>query len=147
MGSDIEVARYRRSERRSTAAIVRTEKEVDVGIVIKILINAAALWVAVQVVPDLDFDGTIPALLGIALVMGVINAVVRPILQVLSFPLILLTLGLFLLVVNAITLAIVVAVSGALGLGLSSGGFGATFLGALILSLVGWGLETLTGTR
>lgn len=117
------------------------------GIVIKILINAAALWVAVQVVPDLDFDGTIPALLGIALVMGVINAVVRPILQVLSFPLILLTLGLFLLVVNAITLAIVVAVSGALGLGLSSGGFGATFLGALILSLVGWGLETLTGTR
>lgn len=147
MGSDIEAARYRRSERRSTAAIVRTEKEVDVGIVIKILINAAALWVAVQVVPDLDFDGTIPALLGIALVMGVINAVVRPILQVLSFPLILLTLGLFLLVVNAITLAIVVAVSGALGLGLSSGGFGATFLGALILSLVGWGLETLTGTR
>ncbi|TVR34152.1 MAG: phage holin family protein [Nitriliruptor sp.] len=117
------------------------------GIVIKILINAAALWVAVQVVPDLDFDGTIPALLGIALVMGVINAVVRPILQVLSFPLILLTLGLFLLVVNAITLAIVVAVSGALGLGLSSGGFGATFLGALIISLVAWGLETLTGTR
>ncbi len=141
------MARYRRSVHRSTAAIVRTEKEVAVGIVIKILINAAALWVAVQVVPDLDFDGTIPALLGIALVMGVINAVVRPILQVLSFPLILLTLGLFLLVVNAITLAIVVAVSGALELGLSSGGFGATFLGALIISLVAWGLETLTGTR
>ena len=117
------------------------------GIIIKVLINAAALWVAVQIVPDLDFDGTIPALLGIALVMGVINAVIRPILTALSFPLILVTLGLFLLVVNAITLAIVIAASGALDLGLSSGGFGATFLGALIISLVAWGLETLTGTR
>lgn len=117
------------------------------GLVIKILINAAALWVAVAVVPGLEFNGTILALLAIALVMGVINAVVRPILAVLSLPLILVTLGLFLLVINAVMLWIVVAISGAFDLGLSSGGFGATFLGALIISLVAWGLETITGTR
>ncbi len=117
------------------------------GIVIKILINAAALWAAVSIVPDLDFNGTILALLGIALVMGVINAIVRPILALLSLPLILLTLGLFLLVINAVSLAIVVAISGALDLGLTSGGFGATFLGAIVISLVAWGLELLTRTR
>lgn len=117
------------------------------GIVIKILINAVALWVAVEVVPGLDFDGSIPSLLGIALIMGVINAIVRPILAVLSLPLILLTLGLFLLVVNAIALAIVIAISGSLDLGLATSGFGATFLGAVIISLVAWGLEVVTGHR
>lgn len=117
------------------------------GIVVKVLINAAALWASVAIVPGLNFDGTIPALLGIALVLGVINAVVRPILTVLSLPLILVTLGLFLLVVNAVTLWIVIAISGSLDLGLSSASFGATFLGALIISLVAWGLETITGTR
>jgi putative membrane protein len=118
-----------------------------VGALIKILIYAAALWVAVYLVPGLDFDGSALALLGIALLLGLVNVIVKPLLTVLSLPLIVLTLGLFLLVVNAIALTIVIAVSGQLDLGLTSSGFGATFLGALVVSLVAWGLETLTGRR
>jgi putative membrane protein len=116
-----------------------------VGALIKILIYAAALWVAVLLVPGLEFEGSIVALLVIALVLGVVNVVVKPIISVLSLPLVILTLGLFLLVINAITLAIVIAISGALDLGLTTTGFGATFLGALGVSIVSWGLETVTG--
>jgi putative membrane protein len=118
-----------------------------VGIVLKIVINAAALYVAVLLLDGLEFDGTVPALLVIALVMGVVNAVVRPILKVLTFPAILLTLGLFLIVINAIALALVIAISGALDLGLTTEGFGWTLAAAVIVSLVAWGLETVTGTR
>lgn len=117
------------------------------GLLVKIVIAAAALWVAVQLVPGLEFDGSIPTLLVVALILGVINAVVKPILTVLSFPLVVLTLGLFLLVVNAIALWIVVRLSEAFELGLTSDGFGATFIGALVVSLVVWGLETVTGVR
>jgi putative membrane protein len=118
-----------------------------VGLLLKVVIGAAALWVAVLVVPGLDFDGSVPTLLLVALILGVINAVVKPILTVLSLPLVVLTLGLFLLVVNAIALWLVVRISEALELGLTSEGFGATFLGALVVSLVVWGLESVTGTR
>jgi putative membrane protein len=118
-----------------------------VGVVLKILFNAAALWVAVALIDGLTFDGSPLALLGIALVLGIVNVVIKPILTVLSLPLVLLTLGFFLLVVNAITLAIVIAISGSLDLGLASDGFGATFLGAIVVSLVSWGLETITGAR
>jgi putative membrane protein len=114
-----------------------------VGAVLKIVINAAAVWVAVALLGGLEFDGSPLALLGIALLLGVINVVVKPILTVLSLPLIVLTLGLFLLVVNAISLAIVIALSGALDLGLTSDGFGWTLLGALVISIVSWGLEAL----
>lgn len=118
------------------------------GAVIKVLIYAAALWVAVEVVPGLDFVGDSPlAFLAIALVLGVTNAVLRPILRLLSFPLVVVTLGLFALVVNAVVLWIVIAVSDALDLGLASDGFGSTFLGALIVSLVTWALETFLRQR
>ncbi len=118
------------------------------GIVIRILMNAAALWVAVTVLDGFNFEfgeGSIPVFLGIALLMGVVNIIVRPIITVLALPAIILTLGLFLLVINAIVLAIVVAIAGALDLGLVSDNFGWTFLAALIVSVVSWGLETLVG--
>lgn len=117
------------------------------GILVKTVIGAAALWVAVQIVPGLEFDGSVVALLIVALILGVINAVVKPILTVLSLPLVVLTLGLFLLVVNAIALWVVIRISEALELGLTSEGFGATFLGALVVSLVIWAIETVTGRR
>jgi putative membrane protein len=122
------------------------------GIVVKVLVNAAALWVAVLLLDGLELhqelaDGGWLSLLIIGLILGIANAVVRPILTVLSLPLVLLTLGFFLLVVNAIVLALVIAISGALGLGLESAGFGWTFLGAIVVWLVSWGLETVMGTR
>ena len=121
------------------------------GIVIRVLINAAALWAAVTLLdPEFSFDFEtrgIPAFLGIALILGVLNVIVQPILRFLTFPAILLTLGLFLLVVNAVVLALTVAISGALDLGLESEGFGWTFLAALIVSVVSWALEAFLGRR
>ena len=71
---------------------------------IRLLVNAAALWVATRLVPGVTFDGGTLTFLGVALVFGVVNAFIRPVMQVLTFPLILVTLGLFLLVVNGLML-------------------------------------------
>lgn len=115
--------------------------------VLRIVVYAAAVWVAVAAVDGLAFDGSLVALGIIGIILAAVNAVVKPILKILSFPLIVLTLGLFLLVINAFTLWLTVRISEAAELGLSSTGFGATFLGALIVSLVTWAGETLTARR
>lgn len=120
------------------------------GVVLRILINAAALWVAVQLLDGFNYDlggDSWVGFLVVALLLGVLNALVKPILTVLSLPAVLLTLGLFLLVVNAIVLALTVWLSDALGLPLTSDGFGWTFLAALIVSLVSWALESLLRQR
>jgi putative membrane protein len=64
------------------------------SILLSLLINAAALWVATRLVDGISFTGTIPTLLGVALVFGVLNVVLRPILTLLTFPFFILTLGL-----------------------------------------------------
>ena len=74
----------------------------------------------------------------IALILAAVNAVARPIVTFFSLPIVLLTLGLFLLVINAAMFALTIWISGELDLGLSSTGFGATFLGALIVTIVSW---------
>ena len=73
------------------------------GFVVRLIVNAAALWVAAQLVPGIVVAGVTPLLLA-ALVLGLINAIVRPILLVLTLPLTLITLGLFIFVLNAFCL-------------------------------------------
>lgn len=104
--------------------------------VIRLLVNAAALWVATQFVPGVTFQGEWPAFLVVALTFGVLNAVVRPVAWVLTFPLIIVTLGLFLFVVNALMLWLTSLLSTRLGLGFHVDGFWAAFLGALVVSIV-----------
>jgi putative membrane protein len=106
------------------------------SIIVRLLLNAAALFAAVRVVQGVRFDGTVLAFLGVALVFGVVNAVVKPVLALFSIPLLLLTLGLFTLVINALVLWMTAGLSGALGLGFHVDGFGAAFLGALVVSVV-----------
>lgn len=116
-------------------------------LVLKLAVYAAALWVAVRLVEGLAFEGSWVALVGVALVFAGVNTVVKPIIKLLSLPLVILTLGLFLLVVNALMLGLTIWLAGALGLGISSTGFVATFLGAIIVSLVSWvGESLLEGT-
>jgi putative membrane protein len=100
------------------------------------LINAAALWVAVRLVPGVSFSGDGRLLFVVALVFGVLNASVRPLLWLLTLPFLVLTLGLFTFVLNALLLWMTSALSGALGLGFHVDGFGAAFLGALVVSAV-----------
>ncbi len=101
---------------------------------------------AVQLVPGLDFTGNNWALAGVTLLIAVANMIVRPVLTVLSLPIILLTLGLFLLAINAVVLQLVVWLSAPerLDLGLTSTGFfWATFLGALVIAVVRWAIEAV----
>lgn len=108
---------------------------------VRLLVTAASLWVAVRLVPGLSFAGTPLAFLAVAVVFAVVNAVVRPVALALSIPLLLLTLGLFWLVVNGLMLWLTAALSGALGLGFRVHGFGPAFLGALVVSVASWALD------
>ncbi len=103
---------------------------------IRLVVNAVAIWAAVQLVPGLNYVGSTTSLLIVALVFGVVNALVRPLLLLLTCPFIILTLGLFVLVVNTIMLSLTVWLSSIWDLGLTSTGFWATFLGALVISIV-----------
>jgi putative membrane protein len=114
-------------------------------LLLRLLVNAAALWVAVRFVPGISFDGNPVLLLAVALVFGVINTIVKPIVTLFSLPAVLLTLGLFLLVINALMLWFTGWLSTQLGLGFHVDGFGAAFLGAIVVSLVAWALSTFIG--
>jgi len=100
------------------------------------LVNAVALYVAARVVPGIDLGSNVGAVLGAALVFGLVNALIRPLLSFLSCPLIILTLGLFTLVINAVMLLLTSALSRAVGLAFVVEGFWPAFWGALVMSLV-----------
>jgi putative membrane protein len=110
---------------------------------VRLLVNAAALWVATQVVSGVTFDGGPVPMLGVALVFGVLNASLRPLAKILTFPLIIVTLGIFALVINGLMLWLTSALSSRLGLGFHVSGFWAAFWGALVVSLVGLALSML----
>lgn len=101
--------------------------------------TAATLWVAVWLIDGFEFGGEWWQFLIVAAIMGLANAIVKPILRLFSLPLILLTFGLFLIVVNALVLWFVVWLSDVLELGLTSDGFfWSTFLASIVISVVGW---------
>ena len=103
------------------------------GFVLRLIVNAAALWVAAQLVPGIVVAGLTPLLLA-ALVLGLINAVVRPILLVLTLPLTLMTLGLFIFILNAFCLWLTSRIVP----GFVVETFAAALLGALVVSIVSW---------
>jgi putative membrane protein len=112
-------------------------------VLLRLLINAAALWVATRLVSGISYTGDAVALFGVALVFGVLNVLIRPVLFFLSLPFLILTLGLFTLVLNAVMLLITSAASDALGLGFRVNGFGAALLGGLVVSVVSFALSLL----
>lgn len=107
-----------------------------------VLANALALWVAAAVLPGIEFGGeggdlALTVAL-VALVFGVLNALVKPVLKLISLPLIVLTLGLFLVVVNALMLSLTSWLAGVLNLDFTVQSFWwDAVLGALIVSAVG----------
>jgi putative membrane protein len=104
-----------------------------VGFVVRVLVNAATIALAAWLMPGIRVDGVVTALLA-GVVLGLINALVRPVLVVLTFPLTLLTLGLFLLVLNGLCLA----ATAWLVPGFDVDGLLAATLGALVVSVVSW---------
>ena len=113
-------------------------------LIVRLVINALALWIAITLIPGFNFEGSNVSLLIIALLFGLVNALVRPIIILLTCPLVLLTLGLFVLVINTIMLTLTVWLSGpdVFDLGLTSSGFWTTFLAAIIISIVSGILST-----
>lgn len=108
------------------------------GFFVRVLINAVAIYVATALVAGIRVSTTGTLLLA-ALVLAVVNAAVRPVMIVLTLPLTILSLGLFLLVLNAVCLLLVTLVVP----GVEVRSFGTAFLGALVISVVSWLLTRL----
>lgn len=113
---------------------------------VRVAVNAVAVGVACWLLADIWLRGgsdteRLLRLLLVAVVFGLVNAVVRPVVKFLSFPFIILTLGLLIFVINALMLMLTSWLSGQIGLGFHVDGFGTALVGALIITVVTWGLE------
>ena len=117
-----------------------------IELVIKILVNAAALWVAVQILPpnllSFDYGNDWWKLLAVALIFALVNSYIRPIVKALAFPISILTLGLVSFIINAALLLLVAGLSGQFALGFTVGDFppdlvsADTIIGAVVGAVV-----------
>ena len=125
---------------------------VRVGILIRVVVNAVAVWVATLLVGGIEVTadttaGDILTLLAVGAIFGLVNAVLKPIALLLSLPLLILTLGLFALVVNALLFWLIAAISDGLGLEFQVDGFWSAFWGAIVVSVVSWLLSLVVKDR
>ncbi len=99
-------------------------------------INAVALYVAILIVPGIDLRGAWTDIIWLALIFGLLNALVRPLLKFLTCPLIILTLGLFTIIINTVMLLLTSQIGQSFGFGLIVDGFWTAVLGSLVISVV-----------
>ena len=119
---------------------------------VRFLANAAAVAVATFLVPGISVTGTTwvdqaLAVLAVSVIFGLVNSFIKPLFAFVTAPLILLTLGLFLLVINALLLLLVSWAAELLGLGWHVDGLWSAFWGALIVSIVSFVLNAFFGKR
>jgi putative membrane protein len=100
--------------------------------IVRLFANAIALWAAAELVPGIDLSADFAGVLLVALVFGVVNAVLKPIIKLLALPLLFLSLGLFALVINAGLLLLTARLMD----GFSVDGFVAALVGSLVVSVV-----------
>jgi putative membrane protein len=112
------------------------------GFLIRAAVSALGLWVAAELLDGVSFDSTTKLIIA-AIVLGVVNALVRPIAFFLTLPITIVTLGLFLLVLNAAMIGLVAW----LVPGFQISGFWTAVLAALIVSLVSWAATSLIGSK
>ncbi len=112
-------------------------------LILRIAVNAVALWAAAELVDGVTLSQQFWQVILVALIFGVVNAVIKPIATLFSLPFIVLTLGLFTLVVNTLMLML----TDALTSGLTVAGFGSAFWGALVISLVSWLLNMFVSDK
>ena len=118
-----------------------TPGERIVGFVVRWAMLAVAVWVAAELIDGIHLEGW-QSIVVVALILGLLNALVKPILLVLSFPLTILTLGLFVLVLNAAMLGLTAWIAGKFdNILFDIDGFLDAFLGALIITVVTWVLS------
>lgn len=111
-------------------------------LLLRLIANAIALWCAARFIDGIVYTGNWPGLLGLSLVFGAVNTLIRPVLAFFTFPIQLLTLGLFTVVLNALMLWLTAASAARLGIDFTVSGFRAALLGSLLVSVVstvvGW---------
>ncbi len=100
------------------------------------LISGLGLLVAVAVLPGLHYEGGVLGFVTLALILGLLNAVLKPLLTFLTCPLVLVTLGLFMLVLNAVVLWVTGLLGRSIGIPFFVDGFGSAFLGGIVISVV-----------
>ncbi|MCD6554010.1 MAG: phage holin family protein [Chloroflexi bacterium] len=109
------------------------------------LINGLAIFVATQIVSGIHTEGGWAVIAIMAVILGLANALIAPVLKLLTCPLIILTLGLFTLVINAVVFWFSAWVGQRFGLGFYVDNFWAAFLGALVVSVVSMALSLVVG--
>lgn len=102
-------------------------------LILRILINAVAIWLTSLLLPGFNFSGNFLNLIVVAIIFGLVNALIRPIVKLLTLPINIITLGLFTLVINALMLMLTVWISSSLGLG---GGFLQNFVIAIVAAII-----------
>ncbi|RBQ13526.1 phage holin family protein [Micromonospora sp. LHW51205] len=122
------------------------------GFLIRLAITAVALWIATLIVPGVEVSGrntgnNVLTLIVVALVFGVVNAVLKPLIKVFGCVLYLLTLGLFALVVNALLFMLTDWIAGLLKLPFHVDGFWAAFWGAIVVAVVSWLISVVVPDR
>ena len=120
--------------------------------VLRLLVDAAALALATWLLAGISLTSSstsskVLVMLGVALIFGVVNAIVKPLFKLFTLPILLLTLGIFLLVINALMLMLTSWLAEQFGLGWEVEGFWTAVLGALIVSIVSWLLNTFVPDR
>jgi putative membrane protein len=123
-----------------------------VAFVIRVLVIAVSLWVATLIVSGIDNSAGTPAtrigtLVVVALIFGLVNATIKPIIKTLGCAFYLLTLGLIGLVVNALLFLLVGYLASSLGLPFTVGGFGSAFIGAIVVAVVSFVLHVVIPDR
>ena len=114
---------------------------------LRLAINALSLAAAIRMISGISFTGEWWKILIVAAIFGIINALIKPLVQLFTIPLIVITLGLFTLVINATMLAVTAALSEPFHLGFHISGFWPAFWGAIVISVVSMLLSWLTGVN
>ena len=105
-------------------------------LLLRLAINAAALWCAARFIDGISYTGSWQGLVGLALVFGIVNTFIRPVLRFFTFPITLLTLGLFTLVINAAMLLLTARIAEGVGISFAVRGFIPALLGAICVSVL-----------
>ncbi|OHE57889.1 MAG: hypothetical protein A2Z47_06300 [Thermodesulfovibrio sp. RBG_19FT_COMBO_42_12] len=116
-------------------------------IILRVMINALSIVAAVKLVEGITFSGQWWKMIIIGAIFGLVNSLIKPIITLFTFPFIILTLGIFTLIINTLMLIITSHLSESLDLGLQIKGFWPAFWGAIIVSIVSMILSWLTGVK
>ena len=113
-------------------------------LLLRLAVNAVAIFLTAQILPGIKVEGGVGSLLLLALIFGLVNALVKPIVELLTCPLVIITIGLFVLVINGAMLMLTADLSGGR---LFVAGWGPAIVGGIVMGLINVILEAILGLK